>query len=133
MMRVTKRDRQGIGREVRLMLKNELADAWADGDDVLLIGHSLGSVIAYDTLWDLSHEEPEAGVVDLFMTLGSPLATRFIRHRLRGVFGDRRAALAQRLHHGDVFVELEGPAGRLRGHVIGVMDNVEQLGLRSEK
>ncbi len=78
-------DRAGIGREVRLMLKNQLADAWADGDAVLLIGHSLGSVIAYDTLWELSHEEPEAGQIDLFMTLGSPLATRFIRRRLQGV------------------------------------------------
>ncbi len=77
-------DRHGIGREVRLMLKNELADAWAAGDRVLLAGHSLGSVIAYDTLWELSHEEPVAGPVDLFMTLGSPLATRFIRTRLRG-------------------------------------------------
>ena len=83
-------DRQGIGREVRLMLKNELADAWADGDRVLLIGHSLGSVIAYDTLWELSHEEPVAGPIDLFITLGSPLATRFIRHRLRGVEFDGR-------------------------------------------
>ena len=77
-------DRQGIGREVRLMLKNELTDAWADGDRVMLIGHSLGSVIAYDTLWELSHEEPVAGRIDMFVTMGSPLATRFIRHRLRG-------------------------------------------------
>jgi hypothetical protein len=77
-------DRHGIGREVRLMLKNELEDAWAKGDRVLLLGHSLGSVIAYDTLWEMSHEEPVAGPIDLFMTLGSPLATRFIRHRLRG-------------------------------------------------
>lgn len=77
-------NRHGVGREVRLMLKNELADAWADGDRVLLIGHSLGSVITYDTLWELSHEEPEAGEIDLLITLGSPLATRFIRHRLRG-------------------------------------------------
>ena len=77
-------NRHGVGREVRLMLKNQLEDAWANGDRVLLIGHSLGSVIAYDTLWELSHEEPLAGEVDLFITLGSPLATRFIRRRLRG-------------------------------------------------
>ena len=77
-------NRHGVGREVRLMLKNQLADAWADGDRVLLIGHSLGSVICYDTLWELSHEEPVAGEIDLFITLGSPLATRFIRRRLRG-------------------------------------------------
>jgi hypothetical protein len=50
---------------------------------VLLIGHSLGSVIAYDTLWELSHEEPARGRVD-FVTIGSPLATHFVRRRLRG-------------------------------------------------
>ena len=51
---------------------------------VLLIGHSLGSVISYDTLWDLSHERGRTQHVDLFMTLGSPLATHLIRQGLRG-------------------------------------------------
>ena len=51
---------------------------------MLLIGHSLGSVICYDTLWDLSRERGANPRVDLFMTLGSPLATHVIRQGLRG-------------------------------------------------
>jgi hypothetical protein len=51
---------------------------------VLIIGHSLGSVIVYDTLWELSRAPDAARRVELFITLGSPLATRFIRRSLRG-------------------------------------------------
>ena len=78
------RNRRGIASEVRDMLKQPLRDAWSAGERVLLIGHSMGSVIAYDTLWELSHETRENGVVDLFVSMGSPLATRFMRERLCG-------------------------------------------------
>ena len=57
---------------------------WFDGGRVLLIGHSLGSVIAYDALWELSHLENHPGKVDLFLTLGSPLGMRFVQDRLLG-------------------------------------------------
>ena len=75
----------GIATEVRAMLRAPLREAWNAGEEVLLIGHSLGSVIAYDTLWELSHEEGLENRVDLFMTLGSPLASRMIRENLCGV------------------------------------------------
>ena len=78
-------DEDGIATEVRGMLKEALRAAWHAGERVLVIGHSLGSVIAYDTLWELSRRDGEAGRVDLLITLGSPLATRFIRSSLRGV------------------------------------------------
>src|SRR4030095_7884082 len=77
------RNRDGIGTAIRKLVRAELDAAWAARDRVLLIGHSLGSVIAYDTLWELSHEG-RAERVDLFVTMGSPLATRFIRRRMRG-------------------------------------------------
>jgi hypothetical protein len=77
-------DRDGVAVRIRALLRAELLRAW-DGDErVLLIGHSLGSVIAYDCLWELSREERHAGRVDQFVTLGSPLATRFIRRALKG-------------------------------------------------
>jgi len=77
----------GIARGVRDIVRSALLDAWSAGEQVLLIGHSLGSVIAYDTLWELSHgERRENGRVSLFMTLGSPLASPMI---LRGVQGAR--------------------------------------------
>ncbi len=76
-------DRDGLGSAIRAELAEELARADARGERVLLIAHSLGSVIAYETLWEASR----AGAsfrVDLFATLGSPLASRFIRRRLAG-------------------------------------------------
>jgi len=78
-------DADGVATEIRAMLKAALRQAWEAGEDVLLIGHSLGSVIAYDTLWELSHEDRDAERVDLFLSLGSPLASRLIRENLRGV------------------------------------------------
>jgi hypothetical protein len=74
---------EGIGEEIRGIVKTALAEVWRDRKPVLLIGHSLGSVIAYDALWELSREQP-AGRIDLFLTLGSPLGTRFVRRKLRG-------------------------------------------------
>ncbi len=72
------------GDEIRRRVKAELRDAWSDGCRVLLIGHSLGSVIAYDTLWELTHVDESEGRVDLFITLGCPLGSRFVAHRVRG-------------------------------------------------
>jgi pimeloyl-ACP methyl ester carboxylesterase len=78
-------DENGVASDVRGMLRSALQKSWGANERVLLIGHSLGSVIAYDTLWELSREVRSEGRVDLLMTLGSPLATRFIRKALRGV------------------------------------------------
>jgi len=77
-------NRGGRATAIRSMLKQPLRQAWKNGERVLLIGHSLGSVIAYDTLWELSRSEPPESKVDLFMTLGSPLGSRFVNKRLCG-------------------------------------------------
>lgn len=77
-------DEDGIASEIRGLLKTVLRQAWSADERVLLIGHSLGSVIAYDTLWELSREDGDPRRIELLMTLGSPLATRFIRRSLRG-------------------------------------------------
>ena len=73
-----------VGDEIRFMLKTELREAWRDKCCVLLIGHSLGSVIAYDTLWELTHTDDSEGHADFFITLGCPFATRFVARRIRG-------------------------------------------------
>ena len=77
-------NRRGITSQIRTMLKEPLQEAWRAGERIVLIGHSMGSVIAYDTLWELSHDDQHSGRIDLFMTLGSPLGSRFINKRLRG-------------------------------------------------
>lgn len=54
-----------VAEKVRELLKQTLRPMLEHQDDVLLIGHSLGSAIAYDTLWELSHQEGMKGKVDL--------------------------------------------------------------------
>ena len=73
-----------VASKVRGLLKQMLLPMLEQQDEVLLIGHSLGSVIAYDTLWELSRQEGIAGKVD-FLTLGSPLGMHYIQRRLLGM------------------------------------------------
>ncbi|MDZ7768677.1 MAG: hypothetical protein U5K38_06205 [Woeseiaceae bacterium] len=68
----------------RRHLKMPLRAAAKAGRPVLLIAHSMGSVIAWDVLWELSREGDYDGRVDLFMTIGSPLGQRYIQRRLHG-------------------------------------------------
>ncbi len=77
-------NRDDIGRQVRELLKAPLRRMFADGDRVMVIGHSMGSIIAYDALWELWHEEQNPGRIDLFLTLGSPLGMQFVQQRLVG-------------------------------------------------
>ncbi len=74
----------GIGEQVRALIKAPLRTMFADGDRVMVIGHSMGSIIAYDALWELWHAERNPGRVDLFLTLGSPLGMQFVQQRLVG-------------------------------------------------
>ncbi len=77
-------DDNGIAEHTRRMLKIPLQAAEKGRHPLLLIGHSMGSVIAYDTLWDLSHGGDERVRVDLFLTMGSPLGQRYLQKRLKG-------------------------------------------------
>ena len=67
----------------RRLLKLPLRAAWQCGRPILLIRHSMGSVIAWDTLWQMSRESGDDVRVDL-LTLGSPLGQRYIQSRLNG-------------------------------------------------
>lgn len=73
-----------VAVQIREKLKKELRPLLADDLPVMLIGHSLGSVIAYDALWELSHVEKLPGKIDLFFTLGSPLGMHYVQQRLLG-------------------------------------------------
>jgi len=78
------RNQNSIGTHVRELLKVPLRQAFAAGDRVLVIGHSMGAVIAYDALWELTHLEANPGKVDLLLPLGSPLGMHFVQDRLLG-------------------------------------------------
>ncbi len=83
---------------VRQLLQMPLRAAEQAGRAVLLIGHSMGSVIAYDSLWHLSQNEAGAGA-DAFMTMGSPLGQRYIQSRLLGARESGPARFPSNLKH----------------------------------
>lgn len=78
------KDDNGIGTHTRSMLKIPLRAAFEAGRPVLLMAHSLGSVIAWDSLWELTHVDHEPVAVDLLLTMGSPLGQYYIQKRLKG-------------------------------------------------
>ncbi len=86
------RNREDIAEHTRQMLKMRLRAAIESQRRILLIGHSMGSVITWDSLWQMSRNERDKVDIDLLMTMGSPLGQRFIQRRLLGnlEIGDKR-------------------------------------------
>ena len=78
------RNKSGVADTTRELLQAPLVEAARRGRPTLLIGHSMGSVIAFDTLWQLSHESEDAFHLDTLLTLGSPLGQNLIRRQLLG-------------------------------------------------
>jgi len=78
------RNEYDIADFVRRLLKLPLRAAARAGRPTLLIAHSMGTVIAYDSLWQLSRRTAEDVNIDLLVTLGSPLGQRYIQSRLLG-------------------------------------------------
>lgn len=74
------RDRDGCASTIREGLKTVLADRGTA--PLLLIGHSMGSIICWDALWESIHRDGEAIAVSLFLTMGSPLGQRYVQQRL---------------------------------------------------
>lgn len=83
LMRYT-RDQNGIAEHTRQMLKIPLRAATEARRPVLLIAHSMGSVIAFEALVQTSHDDQQMVSIDLLLTMGSPLGQRYIRNRLIG-------------------------------------------------
>ncbi|MEM7433336.1 MAG: alpha/beta hydrolase [Pseudomonadota bacterium] len=71
----------GAAERAREVVKTLLRDA-ADRP-VLLLAHSMGSVISYEALWQLTHSERNPVPVTL-VTMGSPLGQRYIQKRIKG-------------------------------------------------
>lgn len=92
-------NRDGIARAVREVVKTSLRKPLQANEPILLIGHSMGSIIAYDTLWELWHEEGITGRVDLFLTLGSPLGMHFVQKRLLGHEADGQRTYPGNIRH----------------------------------
>lgn len=80
-----------VAEVTRRHLKLPLKTAAAQGRPVLLLAHSMGSVIAWDALWQLSQDPQYEARLSLLITLGSPLGQRYIQRRLLGS-GERSAS-----------------------------------------
>jgi len=76
---------ESIADSIRQLLIDKL-EAYAKEHEVLLIGHSLGSVISFDALSQLSKDADKVTkqdkLVDLFLTLGSPLGLEYTQKKL---------------------------------------------------
>jgi len=83
------------GSDVRDRLTQPLIKALEAGDEVLIISHSMGTMIAYDVLWKLSYygeyKHLREKKIDL-ITMGSPLGDINIKNNLKGakLSGSRR-------------------------------------------
>ena len=78
------RNSNGIGDHTREMLKIPMRAAAEMGRPTLLLAHSMGSVIAYDSLWEMSHRGSDDLRLDLFVTMGSPLGQTYVQRRILG-------------------------------------------------
>ena len=87
-----------VAGKIRGLLKQRLRPMLERQDSVLLIGHSLGAVIAYDALWELSRQEGVKGKVD-FLTLGSPMGMHYVKRRLLGMNGGGKESYPDRIRH----------------------------------
>ena len=81
--------KQAYGDEVRARVRSELCRLLDDGDRIMLIAHGTGSVIAYEVLWELTHD-PELKQmygdkkIEMLLTMGSPLGDRNVQKHLCG-------------------------------------------------
>ena len=74
---------------VRERLRSRLCELLDRGDRVVLMSHGSGCVVAYDVLWQLSHdpdykERYADKKIELWVTLGAPLGDAHIQKRLLG-------------------------------------------------
>lgn len=74
----------GIADHAREMLKVALRAAWESGRPTLLLAHSMGSVIAYDSLWEMTHRDDDDLKLGLLVTMGSPLGQNYLQKRIKG-------------------------------------------------
>lgn len=78
------RNDNGIADHVREMLKAPLRAAWESQRPTLLIAHSMGSVIAYDSLWEMTHSGRDTLELDMLLSMGSPLGQNLLQKKIRG-------------------------------------------------
>jgi hypothetical protein len=116
-----------IASDIRKLLKQTLRPLIEKNEPVLLIGHSIGSVIAYDTLWELSYQEGLHGKVD-FLTIGSPLGMHYVQRRLMGMKENEEKTYPKLIRHW-VNLSSEGDIIALERNFHNSFKELRKLGL----
>jgi len=78
------RNQNGIADHAREMFKQPVRVACESGRPILLIAHSMGSVIAYDALWEMTQSDVDRVRIDRLLTSGSPLGQSYLQKRIFG-------------------------------------------------
>ncbi|RDH87732.1 MAG: hypothetical protein DIZ78_04065 [endosymbiont of Escarpia spicata] len=68
-----------LREELRKRLKTVILDN--RGDRIMLVAHSMGTIIAYDVLRQLGKEDPNIKI-DHFVTIGSPLGLPHVKYKI---------------------------------------------------
>lgn len=77
------------GTEVRTRMIKPLKDAMDRNDKIMVIAHSLGTMISYDTFWKFSHmgeyrPDYRGKKIHTWITIGSPLGDETVKRGLKG-------------------------------------------------
>ncbi|WP_204103427.1 MULTISPECIES: alpha/beta hydrolase [Spirulina sp. CCY15215] len=77
------KNRQNQPQLMRTVVLNELKQAVREAKDrkIAVIGHSMGSIIAYDALRDLGQSDPDLKVAHL-ITIGAPLGLPYVKGKI---------------------------------------------------
>lgn len=75
------------------VMKNELTTKFPSGTELVVVGHSLGTIVAYDLLTWLPDEYP----VRQFVTAGSPLGLPVVQRHLLGASGGPKPKVPARV------------------------------------
>lgn len=82
-------DDSDYNEKAKARVRDAIVEALRTDNQVMLVTHGIGCVIAYDVMWELSHTDaaellPEGRKVDVWLTLGAPLGDSMVRSRLLG-------------------------------------------------
>ncbi len=78
-------DESGWAAHAREELVSHLTALMAAASNILIVSHGMGSVLAWDSLWQVSHvKDADGNRITRWITLGSPLAANAVRSRLAG-------------------------------------------------
>ncbi|MEX2495934.1 MAG: hypothetical protein WD448_07595, partial [Woeseia sp.] len=81
--------RSDVGSRVRERVRSVIGDALMQESEVMLVSHGNGCIVAYDVLWQLSHDPEYAAQygerkIAQWLTLGAPLGDSTVRKRVLG-------------------------------------------------